>query len=137
MPLLLLSTRGPVGMAVSEKKSVKEELTNQKRIKHTFGSGKRQRVPNASIETNNLGVSRRHVEVRILVDKLLEYMKDGRRNLLKKWMRKKEGKKMVESDCRIDKLRNGGLENHSRFHRLNGSKILERVLSERSLFLER
>ena len=56
---------------------------------------------------------------------------------MKKRMRKEERNKMVESDHRINELRNGGLENRSRFQRLDGSKILECILSKSDLFLER
>ena len=71
------------------------------------------------------------------MNEFLKNMKNGRGDLLKKGMRKEKRKEIVEGDSGVDEFGDGSFDDDSRFERLNGCKILEHILGEHDLFLER
>lgn len=87
----------------------------EKNKTHTIFERRRlvQKVANSCIETGYFGIINGHVEVRVLVEKLFEYMKNGRRNFLKKRMRDKARDITIEEDGRIDEFSNSGLDDGS------------------------
>lgn len=96
-----------------------------------------QRVTNASVKSDDLGIVRRHVEIGVFVHKFLEYMKDGGRYLLEERMSEKERDEAVEGNGSVDKFSKSGLDDERRLERLYSCKALEGVLGELGLLFER
>jgi hypothetical protein len=66
-----------------------------------------QRVTGTSVEPSELGKMGRGVESGVLVEKLLQNVKNGRGNLLKKGVTNERRNKVVEENCRVDKFGDG------------------------------
>jgi hypothetical protein len=71
------------------------------------------------------------------MEEFFENMENRGRDFLKKRMREERWDKMIKGDGGVNKIENCGFYNGSRFERLYGCKILERVLSEFRLLFER